>query len=162
MVLCHKKVWTLLPIFLYEEETLHQILINGSLQQLHSLQDAWEHELLSACSFLAGRQFRWLQTLSSSICFHALIHRWCCCRNPRVQTCTQLLDVLVQGQGSHNQAKQSVASFITAYKSKGCVYGGQKGLAQNLRYSSKGQEPAATGSNLHLDPQLHVKCNSDH
>lgn len=159
MVLCHKKVWTLLPVFLAEEETLHQIFISGSPQQVHSLQDAWEHGLLSAWGFLSGRQLRWPQTLSGSICFHTVLHRWCCCR---VQTYTQLLDVLVQGQGSHSQAKQSIASFIAVYKSKGCVYGGQKRLAQDLRYSSKGQEPAAMGSNLHPGPQLHVKCNSNH
>lgn len=58
----------------------------------------------------------------------------------------------MQGQGSHSQAKQSEASFITVYKSKGCVYGGQQGLAQSLRYSSRGQEPAATQSDLHLGP----------
>lgn len=127
-----------------------------------SPQEAWEHGLLSAWGFLSGRQLWWLPTLSSSICFHTLLHRWCCRRNLRVQTYTQMLEVLMQGQGSHSQAKQNVASSITVYKSKGCVYGGQKGLAQDFRYSSKGQEPAATGSNLHLGPQLHVKCNSNH
>lgn len=133
-----------------------------SPQEVHSFQDAWEHGLLSAWGFLSGRQLWRLPTLSSSICFHTLLHRWCCCRNLRVQTYTQMLEVLMQGQGSHSQAKQNVASSITVYKSRGCVYGGQKGLAQDFRYSSKGQEPAATGSNLHLRPQLHVKCNSNH